>query len=126
MTKKTTLLNQTYTYLRPQKDRTPEPTSIEGTVLAGLRKVKRGSLDEVHTAALKLGLRKATDQDTREQTRVWLRRLEKFGVVKISRNDAAKKSAAPKAKKATKKNGSFVGKSFDAPGKKSFKVVATQ
>ena len=86
MTKKTTLLNQTYTYLRPQKDRTPEPTSIEGCVLAGLRKVKRGSLDEVHAAALKLGLKKVTDQDTREQTRVWLRRLEKLGVVRITRN----------------------------------------
>jgi hypothetical protein len=88
MAKKTTTrtVNQTYEFLRLQKDRTPNDDSIEGTVQAGLRKVKRGSLDDVHKAALKLGLKKATDQDTREQTRVWLRRLEKVGVVRITRD----------------------------------------
>ena len=97
MTKKQTTrtLNQTYTFLRPQKDRTPVEGSIEGCVQAGLQKVKSGNLDQVHAAALKLGLKKATDQNTRIQTRVWLRRLEKVGVVKITKNGAAKK-AAPK------------------------------
>ena len=109
MTKKTTLLNQTYTYLRPQKDRTPEPTSIEGTVLAGLRKVKRGSLDAVHAAALKLGLKKATDQDTREQTRVWLRRLEKVGVVRITRNSATSAPVTTAKKRVKKVNVSAAG-----------------
>ena len=86
--KRTWTLQQTYTFTRVQKNRTPQNGSIEGCVLDGLRKVKRGSLDDVHRAALTLGLKKATDQDTREQTRVWLRRLEKVGVVSITRPTA--------------------------------------
>jgi hypothetical protein len=88
-TKRTWTLQQTYTFKRVEKNRTPNADSIEGCVLAGLRKVKRGTLDQIHQAALTLGLKKVTGQDTREQTRVWLRRLEKVGVVSITRPEAA-------------------------------------
>lgn len=80
-----------YAYVKTPKDG-PADDSIQGTVLAGIRKIKSGNLDEAVEAALKAGLGEATNQEPRNQVRVHLRRLHNMGAVKVSRNGAESKS----------------------------------
>lgn len=89
-----------YEFVKVPKDAPTEDTNI-GCVLAAIRKVKRGSLDDVTESAERCGLE--TDQDAKQQTRVFLRQLFNLGAVKITRNGA---SPAKSVK-----------------GKKSFKLV---
>jgi hypothetical protein len=98
MTKKTEPMRTShlhYEFVKPPKD-TPDEQTILGTVLAGIRKIKRGSLDDATAATVKAGFGKISDQDPREKTRIMLRRLANDGVVSITRNGEEKKGKAAK------------------------------
>jgi hypothetical protein len=91
--------NQLYTFAQEPVVE-PAKATIAGTVYGAIKRVKSGTLDKVHDKALELGLGEYTDQDTRVQTQVHLRRLQHVGVVDITRPGS---DATPaKAKKATK------------------------
>jgi len=101
MTKKRTEPMRTsklhYEFVKPPKD-TPDEQTILGTVLSGIRKIKRGSLDDATKATLAAGFSKVSDQDPREKTRIMLRRLANDGVVRITRNGEEKKGTAKRVK----------------------------
>ncbi len=82
-----------YEFVKAPKDG-PNENTILGCVLAGIRKIKRGDLDAATAATVKAGFKNVSDQDAREKTRIFLRRLANDGCVKITRS--ATKPAAPK------------------------------
>jgi hypothetical protein len=80
-----------YEFIRVPKD-TPDESTILGCVLAGIRTIRRGTLDDATAATVKAGFKQVSDQDPREKTRIMLRRLANDGAVKITRgSDAPKK-----------------------------------
>jgi hypothetical protein len=81
-----------YEFVKAPKD-APDEDTILGCVLSGIRQLKRGSLDDVTKATLKAGFAKVSDQNAREKTRIFLRRLANDGVVKITRSGAVKPAA---------------------------------
>lgn len=98
------MITITYRFVKnPQH--APRPDTIQGTVLAGIRKLKTGTIDQVLTEAKKAGLAKHTNQDQREQTRVHLARLRQAGAVEKLNGTPAKIAAhsAPKPKPAVAK-----------------------
>lgn len=101
--------NLAYAFLKVPSDAAGEET-IQGCVLAGIRKIKRGSLDDVTEAATKAGLNKVSDQDLRNQTRIHLRRLANKGAVRITRNGEESKTAKKKTSKKAKKSFKLVKK----------------
>ena len=84
-----------YEFVKPPKDM-PDEQTILGCVLTGIRKIKRGSLDDATAATLKAGFKNVSDQDPREKTRIMLRRLANDGVVSITRDGMEKKGKAAK------------------------------
>lgn len=68
----------------------PADDTILGAVLSGIRRIKRGSLDDATAATLKAGFAKVSGQDPRAKTRIMLRRLANVGAVKITRQNAAR------------------------------------
>lgn len=101
--------NLAYEFVKMPKDAPSEDTNI-GCVLAGIRKIKDGSLDEVTAAALKCGFE--TDQDAATQARIFLRQLHNRGAVRISRNgvEASNGKQTAKGKKGSKKSFKLVKK----------------
>lgn len=99
--------NLHYEFVKMPKDAPNEDTTY-GCILAGIRKAKRGSLDEVTESATRCGLTKATSQDPQVETRKHLRYLANAGAVRITRNGV-------------ESNGNGVKKG--KKGKKSFKLV---
>ena len=73
-----------YEFVKPPKD-APAVDTIMGAVLSGIRRIKRGSLDDATAATLKAGFAKVSDQDARTKTRIMLRRLANAGAVKVTR-----------------------------------------
>lgn len=73
-----------YEFVKLPKD-TPAEDTILGAVLSGIRRIKRGSLDDATAATLKAGFAKVSDQDPRTKTRIMLRRLANVGAVKVTR-----------------------------------------
>lgn len=91
-----------YTFVKMPKNPAADE-SIQGTVLAGIRKIKSGNLDEAVEAALRAGLGNATGQEPRNQVRVHLRRLHNLGAVRVTRNGAESKSTKTASTKKVKK-----------------------
>ena len=64
---------------------------IQSVVLDAAKKAKRGTVAEIAAVAVKLGLKKVTDQNPLTQTHVHLNRLKALKAVK--RIESAKKAA---------------------------------
>lgn len=103
--------NQSYEFVKDAKVE-PVKDTIIGTVYAGIKKVKRGTIEDVTDAALKAGLGDATGQNPRVQTQVMLRRLIAMGVVKLHKETAGQTPSkdAKAAKGVTARRASAVGK----------------
>jgi hypothetical protein len=99
-----------YQFLKNPSD-LPSEETILGCVLAGIKKIKKGNLDDATEATLKAGFSDYSDQDAREKTRVMLRRMANEGVVRITRNGNEVEGRAAKKESKGKKSG------------KSFKLV---
>lgn len=84
----------------------PPKDGVYGCVLAALRKIKKGTVEEVTEQAMKEGLHKATKQNPKIQTQIKLRRLVRLGSAKKERVHGDKKkdeSVKPTSKSVEKK-----------------------
>ncbi len=86
---------QTWEFVKELPDiETPRKDSVFGCVYYALRGIKKGSVTEVVDEAERLGLKKHTQQSTRKQVQVKLRRMRRKGVARVT-----KQKDAPRAPK---------------------------